>query len=402
MQGTDLHSVKRARSRYSVLGVPAVWGLRLFLVLAILISSLPALPAAAAPDRGAISYAPTDQESPALPEGTVVTGPEIIPELDKPPAEADALVVDPRNPAWMTLYGSEAARLSLPPRVPASFEAAPEGPAVPLGAWQTHLLQGGTRRITAIVGAPDGRLFAGVTGDGLRVYAPDANGVFAWSAIHDSVGGLASESVTALEVYCGELWVGTQGAGISVLNLSTGAWRQVNVANSPLPHDNVIAIRAFRSPTGSNILWIATSGGAARYTAGAILPWRIVNTGSGLSNNIVLDIAMQFSGSTAYTWFGTADNVDRWDGGSGWTHVSQTGSGSCGMQRATRIVVDHANAVWFAGEVEVPGAAAAPPAEGDESVLVPATHGEESVPEQGYWVPLGVCRRTVGGFGLIF
>jgi len=169
--------------------------------------------------------------------GTLVAGPRTPPEMDAPPAQTQAVVTDAHNPNWVTYYGTQAGT-RLAPRQP-TFLAAPQGPDVSLGAWRNVPI-GGTGTINAVASAPDGRLFASVARDGLRVYAAGANGAYAWSAIHASSGGLASNRVTALAISTDELWVGTADAGVSVLTLSGVTWRTYNTANSRIPSNTAI------------------------------------------------------------------------------------------------------------------------------------------------------------------
>ncbi|HMN26899.1 MAG TPA: hypothetical protein PKE45_02000, partial [Caldilineaceae bacterium] len=200
---------------------------RLLVCLAILIGSGP-LPAAtvaraqSAPVTGAAADSPS--------AGMIVQSAAGASALDVSPAAADAIVSDPRNPAWQTRYGSLLGKLSLVPRY-ATFEAVMAGPDVPVGAWQPHPRQGAAKPTPAIVAAPDGRLFAGVNNTGLRVYAPAANGVYSWSEIKSAANQLASNNVTALAIFRNQLWVGTSDAGISVLDLAANTWTTFNTGN---------------------------------------------------------------------------------------------------------------------------------------------------------------------------
>ncbi|RIK25742.1 MAG: hypothetical protein DCC55_40425, partial [Chloroflexi bacterium] len=144
---------------------------RLLLCVAVLAGALPGAPP---PAVQAQAQAPT-----ALAEDVVVQAAATASALDVAPAEADAILSDPRNPAWQTRYGSLAGKLSLAPRY-ATFAAALAGPDVPIGDWQSHTLQAGAGNISALAALPDGRLYAGIEGGGLWVYTPAANGVYAW------------------------------------------------------------------------------------------------------------------------------------------------------------------------------------------------------------------------------
>ena len=344
------------------------WTIRLLIILSLLLTGIPA-------STPALARAETPS---SLPGGSVVPLSQAPSELDARPAEADAVVVDPNNPAWTTRYGTEAGRRFLAPRS-APAVLAPAGPTVPLGFWDTISLQSGTRSITAIASVPDGRLFVGVEDDGLRMYAPDANGVYAWTAIHPP--GLASNRVTALAVFRYELWVGTRDAGISAMNLTSGVWRTFNTGNG-LPSNWINRLTVVQPPSGQPYVWASTGAGAARYYASKFGWVWSTWPSEGLPNNYVFDVAVRFYGSTTYTWFGTGSSLSRWDG-SNWTHYGyQVGTGVCGLGRAKRIIVDRFNAVWVIGEKLVPSVAS----ESDQG------------PEAGGWIPAGICRWVSGRF----
>jgi len=118
--------------------------------------------------------------------GQTVSGPTLLPGMDDQPPADQAVVVDKRNPAWETRYGTQAGLQYLPPRQ-ATFEAPPQGPQPSLGAWKTYDL---SQAYTAldVEGVPDGRVFAAVNGHGLRVYTPRATA---------ATPGARSTSVTA-------------------------------------------------------------------------------------------------------------------------------------------------------------------------------------------------------------
>jgi ligand-binding sensor domain-containing protein len=228
------------------------------------------------------------------------------------------------------------------------------------GTWLTTTLASdfGTETITAIAAAPDGRLFVGVSNDGLRVYAPDGNGVYTWTALH-VIDGLASEKVTSLAIFDNELWVGTFDNGISALNLSNGTWHPYNMGTVPLPSNTINRMTVdYGGFSVGFYIWIATPNGATRYQNGT---WTTLNTGnSGLNDNIILDIAVQhvLIGPSLFTltWFSTSIDVERWNGTSGWTDYGRANTGSCFMDRAARMVVGNNQDVWFAAQQVNPNA----------------------------------------------
>ena len=137
----------------------------------------------------------------ALARGSQVAGARVDSAWEAAPPAAKALQQDPHNPAWRVQYGTQAG-LKLIPARPAAGVASPNGPQPLLtGAWQTHVLSAGANSVVATAAAPDGRLFAGIDHDGLRVYFPDLNGVYSWTVIRAAAGRLASDNVTSLAVY---------------------------------------------------------------------------------------------------------------------------------------------------------------------------------------------------------
>ena len=297
-----------------------------------------------------------DQPNPSSPEdGATVSGARTLPDMDAPPPADRAVVVDPRVSGWVTRYGTQAGLQSLPPRLPA-FEAFPQGPGVPLGAWKTSNL-GTSASVLAVQGAPDGRLFAAVQNNGLRLYAPTGDGSYAWSEIHAG-GGLASDNVTCLAYFNGELWVGTFDAGVSVLTLSNNSWRTYNTGNSPLLSNTVYHVTPVPFYLPDVVLYISTLNGASRYHFdGFDTYWTPI-----LSGTPVLDTAVQFAGSNELDWFATNTSVKYYDGVT-WTDYSSGNTGPCTMWRALRIVVDHSGVVWFASDYF------APPLGGSEAPL---------------------------------
>lgn len=355
----------------------------LYLVVRMLLCAamlLPALPAMAA--------GPVSQERAQY----VVEGGQADAALLTRPAEADATVVSARNPAWVAYYGSQAGRDLLPARAP-TFEAAPDGPTVPLGDWRSITVEAGMRAVVASAIVPDGRLFVALSGDGLRMYAPGADGVYAWAgAIHAAPGGLASNKVTGLAVFGTALWVGTDDAGISVMNLSDNSWQTFNHANSTLPSNRIHRLTVVSAGRGGTYVWASTTGGAARYSSSGLgYTWTAYTTANGLPDNDVLDIAVQLYGGSIYTYFGTSSGVVRWNGTSTWTAIG--GGGSCTFTRATHIFVGPDDTVWFNGWNYVPGLAAS---QGAAGASVPQSDDASSFPDAGVWLPVGLCRLAYG------
>jgi ligand-binding sensor domain-containing protein len=307
-----------------------------------------------------------------------ISGPGVDAALERAPDPDKALVIDQANPQWRTVYGTEAGRQLLQPRqseVPAQVD----GAVVPLsGFWITRTAAAGTNGITAIAYAPDGRLFAGLSNGGLRVYGANASGIYGWTSITASPGGLPSNWVTSLAVFNGDLWVGTSGSGVGVYDLTGGTWISYTVANSPLPHDTINRLTSVVNPNGTDYIWISTNGGAARFTPGRPLPsWNIINTVDGLPSNLVYDVAVDYDGTAVTTYFANYGGLTSWDGS---TFSNSLGSNSppsnCGFFYVKRVIVDRQDRVWVIPVDIVPERANAPQAD----------------------ITYGVCRRTYNGF----
>ncbi len=253
------------------------------------------------------------------------------------------------------------------------------------GVWDFYAVGFSADTITAIVAAPDGRLFVGLREEGLRIYAPGPDGVYSWTFVNASLFGLASDFIRDLAIFLDELWVATPNAGISVMNLTTGAWSRMNTSNSDLPSNDVRRLTVVPPlPTDPNPLatdwsvWASTGNGAARYRF-AVLPsfgwdWVVTSTLNGLPSNSVRDIAVSYSRveDRNYTWFATDDGVVRASGGS---PVGIATFGDCRVDSANRFAVDTDGDVWINSLREVP-----------------ALHGPNGAGGGTPLVPWGVCQ----------
>lgn len=313
---------------------------------------------AALPPRAAQAHTDTPVQPPAprIADGVQTSVPAVDAALNAPPAPEDAAVVNPYT-GQTTYYGTELGRQQLASLLPAG-SAAVAGPEVPVGFWQSINLQAGLSAIMAVAGAPDGRLFAGVNGGGLRVYAPDGNGVYGWTAINAGAGSLPSQNVTALAVFNNALWVGTSNAGIGQMNLTTGTWTTINSSNSSLPGNAIATLKPVTPPDGSTpYIWISTSAGAARWTPGNPGVWKVLKTTDGLPSNNVLDVAVQYLGTTPWTWIATDSSAGlaRWVNNSISLVDQPTG---CTLDRGTRLEVDSTGFLWVNAQQDIPARAA--------------------------------------------
>ena len=298
---------------------------------------------------------------------------------DAPLKESEAVVVDANNPQWVTRYGTELGKRLLPPRQP-DPAFAPEG-AVPVlsGFWTTTTIQPGVQDVKAIAYAPDGRIFASLWSVGLGIYAPDATGVYNWSTVSQSPGGLLYNYITSLAIFNNQLWIGTYGAGVNAYDLTTGAWISYTTANSSLPDNFINRLTPVIDPNGPDYIWISTqNGGAAKYIPGHPGIWNIINTVDGLPNNTVYDVAVDLNSGTTTTWIATYSGLVSSTNLTSFPLV--TGGGACiGWNYPGRLLIDRQHRLWLTPIELINGLAV----RGDQPTVIPQA--------------LGLCVRTITG-----
>lgn len=377
------------------------------LLIACMLIGQSALGAPVARAQGPDSRAPGPEFTDAAPDsgpaeepGRIVAGPEDSPELSAlPPAEL-AAAVDPSTPGWITSYGTEYARRTFPPRTPAGYEQAPNGPAPSTGNGAKHVTSiPGTAGagVGALAAAPDGRLFAAVGAD-LWAYAPSGNGNWGW----DQVTTYAGSTPQALAAFAGELWVATD-QGIRRMSLAANAWLPTFTTADGLPHNSVKALVLVQNdpwPLGDYI-WALTAGGVARYRLkGMALPgqppqwlWETPPIDAAhLPASDVESVTVQQYGGNTYTWFAvdSADTFIRWrrDGTTaGWAGAWQSlYNPGCALS-AEEGVADRAGYVWFDAVVATAPAAAAESGETAEADAATAPGAPA-----GDLKDVGVCR----------
>ncbi len=220
------------------------------------------------------------------------------------------------------------------------------------GAWKYFNLPA-TQNVSAFAAVPDGRLFVGLSTGTTRFgyYGIDeaaGTSSYVWHPIAASAGGLPSNKVTDVVTVGGELWVGTQDAGIGILDLVTGAWRTHSTANSSLPSNFIYRITPIESGLRAKV-WLATGGGAVHYErrpaiGGTLVIWGILNQIVGLPAQ-AQDVAVYTARGITKTFITDGTALYNWDG----IRVSPIGStGNCQIVSATRIALDRTSA-WFGG-----------------------------------------------------
>jgi len=144
--------------------------------------------------------------------------------------------------------------------------------------------------------------------------------------IYDNKSGLLSNGVFHLHVEGNEVWVGTYGGGLSILNTETGLWSNYNVPNGM---GDAFVYDVMTADNGD--VWIATWSGVNRIRGGNLDDvdawdlYTVANTDGGLPNDWVYGLAR---GRDGEIWLATEGGVARFDGGEwqNWQHEDGLGA----------------------------------------------------------------------------
>jgi len=165
------------------------------------------------------------------------------------------------------------------------------------GTWTTDLA---SEEIRAILPLATDDVWAGTNGGGVHHW----NGS-SWQAFTTTNSGLASDAVLALARDGKQrIWIGTDGAGVSVHAPEAGNWATFHRGNSPLPANRVAALAV----DGRGDVWAGTDDGLARYTGTG---WVVYTTSNGLPSNYIYDLAVDKVGRV---WAATSAGAAYWDG----------------------------------------------------------------------------------------
>lgn len=168
--------------------------------------------------------------------------------------------------------------------------------------------------------------------DGKTVWLGTSIGVIKYDTesqehtIYNNKNGLLSNGVFHLAKRADELWVGTYGGGLSVLDTMTGQWRNYNVPDGmgdAFVYDTLV--------TRNGDIWIATWSGANRIVGGkmeGIRNWELFtveNTDGGLPNDWVYGLA---EGKNGEIWMATEGGLTRYVDGewTSWSHADGVGA----------------------------------------------------------------------------
>lgn len=136
---------------------------------------------------------------------------------------------------------------------------------------------------------------------------------------YDNKSGLLSNGVFSLNKVNGEIWVGTYGGGLSILNVATGKWRNYNIPNGmadAFVYDTLVA--------QNGDVWIATWSGVNRIIGGDldnIAKWEVYtveNTNGGVPNDWIYGLE---EGKNGEIWLATEGGLAQFKDGR-WRHWS--------------------------------------------------------------------------------
>jgi len=144
--------------------------------------------------------------------------------------------------------------------------------------------------------------------------------------IYSNRTGLLSNGIFHVGKIGGEIWVGTYGGGLSILNPTNRKWRNYNI-----PQGLADAFVYDVLKTRSGEIWIATWSGANRIVDGKIdnlQNWRLYtveNTNGGLPNDWVYGLA---EGKNGEIWMATEGGLARYKDGrwTNWNHKDGLGA----------------------------------------------------------------------------
>ena len=196
----------------------------------------------------------------------------------------------------------------------------PPGAGERSGAWSFRHFRVGQRNVKALL-IDDSVTWFGTSGGLFEFHRDTGKKTF-----YDNRTGLLSDGVFHVGKIGGEIWVGTYGGGLSVLNPQTRKWRNYNI-----PQGLADAFVYDVLKTRSGEIWIATWSGANRIVDGKIdniRNWQLYtveNTDRGLPNDWVYGLA---EGKNGEIWLATEGGLARFMDGrwTNWNHKDGLGA----------------------------------------------------------------------------
>ena len=201
---------------------------------------------------------------------------------------------------------------------PGEGQVPQDHPAIP-DHGSTHF-QVGQRNVKSLL--QDGDVTWIGTSGGLIEYNQKTGG----HKLYNNRNGLLSNGVFYLGKHAGEIWVGTYGGGLSILNSEEGSWRNYNI---PEGMGDAFVYDVLEARNGD--IWIATWSGANRIVQGKIDSFEswdlytVENTKGGLPNDWVYGLA---EGPAGEIWLATEGGLALFEGGSwtNWKHADGLGA----------------------------------------------------------------------------
>jgi signal transduction histidine kinase/ligand-binding sensor domain-containing protein/CheY-like chemotaxis protein len=170
-----------------------------------------------------------------------------------------------------------------------------------------------TPPVFALLQTGNGDLWVGTLGGGLGLLDPVTGSLRTYQADPDSPGGLSGNFVTALaEAADGRLWVGTFSDGLNLFDPATGqatVYRSRRDDPGSLPADTVLSLLGARQGT----LWVGTGAGLARFdsAAGSFMTY---DESDGLPNATIYAVLEDEDGRL---WLSTNRGLSRFDPATG-------------------------------------------------------------------------------------
>jgi ligand-binding sensor domain-containing protein len=164
--------------------------------------------------------------------------------------------------------------------------------------------------------------------DGRIVWLGTSNGLIKYDAFtgatktYNNRNGLFSNGVFHISRVGDDMWIGTYGGGLTIMNLKTEAMRHYNIQHGM---GDAFIYDVLNMPNGD--VWLATWSGANLIKGGALddvsawTTFTVKNTNGGLPNDWVYGMA---PGKNGEVWFATEGGLARYINGKwdNWTHAA--------------------------------------------------------------------------------
>ncbi|GAA4915077.1 hybrid sensor histidine kinase/response regulator transcription factor [Mucilaginibacter defluvii] len=151
-----------------------------------------------------------------------------------------------------------------------------------------------------------GNIWAGTNGGGVSMLDP-ATGKFKNYMYTQYGQSISSNFVRSLcEDADGNIWIGTYSGGLNMLNHKTGKFTYYNTLNSGLQSDIIYAIYQDKQKN----IWVGTMGGGLHLFDNATHRFKPFNRSNGLAGNIINSISEDKNGTL---WISTDNGINQYD-----------------------------------------------------------------------------------------